>query len=95
MARGLADPKAGEWSLSLHCEVGAMLATHAGLGQSGVGALAHAYERWDGKGFEDDAIPPSSAATRSTSAPSRSAPSTSRRCSSVEAVPAHQLQAAP
>src|SRR5699024_9898423 len=42
-------------------EVGAMLAERVGLGPSVVDALAHAYERWDGKGWparlEGDAIP--------------------------------------
>lgn len=61
VARGLADPKAGERSLSMHCEVGAMLAVRVGLEQPVVDALAHAYERWDGKGYpgrlEGDAIP--------------------------------------
>jgi HD-GYP domain-containing protein (c-di-GMP phosphodiesterase class II)/DNA-binding CsgD family transcriptional regulator len=61
VARGLADPKGTERSLSTHCEVGAMLAARAGLRPSVVDALAHAYERWDGKGFparlEGDAIP--------------------------------------
>jgi HD-GYP domain-containing protein (c-di-GMP phosphodiesterase class II) len=61
VARGLADPKAGERSLSTHCEVAAMLASRVGLEQSVVDALAHAYERWDGKGFpaglEGDTIP--------------------------------------
>ena len=61
VARGLADPKGAERSLSTHCEVGAMLAGRAGLGQPVVDALAHAYERWDGKGFpaglEGDLIP--------------------------------------
>ena len=61
IARGLADPKGTERSLSTHCEVGAMLATRAGLGQPVVDALAHAYERRDGKGYpsglEGDAIP--------------------------------------
>jgi HD-GYP domain-containing protein (c-di-GMP phosphodiesterase class II)/DNA-binding CsgD family transcriptional regulator len=61
IARGLADPKAGGRGLSAHCEVGAMLARRVGLEQSVVDALAHAYERWDGKGFparlEGDAIP--------------------------------------
>jgi HD-GYP domain-containing protein (c-di-GMP phosphodiesterase class II)/DNA-binding CsgD family transcriptional regulator len=51
VARGLADPKGTERSLSTHCEVGAMLAQRVGLAQSVVDALAHAYERWDGKGF--------------------------------------------
>jgi HD-GYP domain-containing protein (c-di-GMP phosphodiesterase class II)/DNA-binding CsgD family transcriptional regulator len=61
VARGLADPKAGERSLSTHCEVAATLAARVGLEQSVVDALAHAYERWDGKGFparlEGDAVP--------------------------------------
>jgi HD-GYP domain-containing protein (c-di-GMP phosphodiesterase class II)/DNA-binding CsgD family transcriptional regulator len=61
VARGLADPKGTERSLSTHCEVAAMLARRAGLQQPVVDALAHAYERWDGKGFparlEGDAIP--------------------------------------
>jgi HD-GYP domain-containing protein (c-di-GMP phosphodiesterase class II) len=61
VARGLADPKGAERSLSTHCEVGAMLAERVGLAQSVVDALAHAYERWDGKGFParlaGDAIP--------------------------------------
>jgi len=61
VARGLADPNSGERSLSTHCEVGAMLAERTGLAQSVVDALAHAYERWDGKGFparlEGDTIP--------------------------------------
>jgi HD-GYP domain-containing protein (c-di-GMP phosphodiesterase class II) len=61
VARGLADPKGTERSLSTHCEVAAMLAGRAGLEQSVVDALAHAYERWDGKGFpaglDGDAIP--------------------------------------
>jgi HD-GYP domain-containing protein (c-di-GMP phosphodiesterase class II)/DNA-binding CsgD family transcriptional regulator len=61
VARGLADPKGTERSLSTHCEVAAMLARSAGLERPVVDALAHAYERWDGKGFpaglEGDAIP--------------------------------------
>ena len=51
VARGLADPKGGERSLSTHCEVAAMLAGRVGLEQPVVDALAHAYERWDGKGY--------------------------------------------
>jgi len=51
VARGLADPKGGQRSLATHCEVAAMLAGRAGLDQSVVDALAHAYERWDGKGY--------------------------------------------
>jgi HD-GYP domain-containing protein (c-di-GMP phosphodiesterase class II)/DNA-binding CsgD family transcriptional regulator len=61
VARGLVDPKGAERSLSTHCEVGAMLAERIGLAPSVVTALAHAYERWDGKGFPErlqgDAIP--------------------------------------
>ncbi len=61
LAGALADPRGGERSMSTHCEVGAMLAGRAGLEQPVVDALAHAYERWDGKGFpaglEGDAIP--------------------------------------
>ena len=61
VARGLADPKGTERSLSTHCEVAAMLAGRAGLEQPVLDALAHAYERWDGKGFparlQSDAIP--------------------------------------
>jgi HD-GYP domain-containing protein (c-di-GMP phosphodiesterase class II) len=61
VARGLADPKGMERSLSTHCEVGGMLARSAGLEAPVVEALEHAYERWDGKGFparlEGEAIP--------------------------------------
>jgi HD-GYP domain-containing protein (c-di-GMP phosphodiesterase class II) len=60
-ARGLADPKGMERSLSTHCEVAVMLAARAGLDAAVVEALGHAYERWDGKGFpaglRGDAIP--------------------------------------
>ncbi|HXV33841.1 MAG TPA: HD domain-containing phosphohydrolase [Gaiellaceae bacterium] len=61
VAKGLADPKGMERSLSAHCEVAGMLAARAGLSPPVVGALEHAYERWDGKGFparlEGEAIP--------------------------------------
>jgi HD-GYP domain-containing protein (c-di-GMP phosphodiesterase class II)/DNA-binding CsgD family transcriptional regulator len=61
VARALADPKGTERSLSAHCEVAVMLAGRIGLEPSVVDALAHAYERWDGKGFpaglEGDAVP--------------------------------------
>ena len=61
VASGLADPKGAERSLSTHCEIAAMLAVRVGLARPVVDALAHAYERWDGKGFpaglEGDAIP--------------------------------------
>jgi HD-GYP domain-containing protein (c-di-GMP phosphodiesterase class II)/DNA-binding CsgD family transcriptional regulator len=36
-----------------HCEVGARLAARLGLGSGVVEALAHAYERWDGRGLPD------------------------------------------
>jgi HD-GYP domain-containing protein (c-di-GMP phosphodiesterase class II)/DNA-binding CsgD family transcriptional regulator len=61
VARGLADVKGAERALSMHCEVAVMLARRVGLEPSVVDALAHAYERWDGKGFPTglagDAIP--------------------------------------
>jgi HD-GYP domain-containing protein (c-di-GMP phosphodiesterase class II) len=61
IARALANPKGEERSLTAHCEVAVMLAGRSGLEQPVVEALAHAYERWDGKGFpaglEADAIP--------------------------------------
>ncbi len=61
IARALSDPKSEERSLSTHCEVAVMLARRAGLERSVLDALAHAYERWDGKGFPaglgGDAIP--------------------------------------
>jgi HD-GYP domain-containing protein (c-di-GMP phosphodiesterase class II) len=36
-----------------HCEVGARLAARLGMGAGVVDALAHAYERWDGRGLPD------------------------------------------
>jgi HD-GYP domain-containing protein (c-di-GMP phosphodiesterase class II)/DNA-binding CsgD family transcriptional regulator len=61
VARGLVEALGEERSLPTHCEVAAMLARRVGLEQPVVEALAHAYERWDGKGFpvglEGDAIP--------------------------------------
>ncbi len=36
-----------------HCEVGARLATRMGMGAGVAAALAHAYERWDGRGVPD------------------------------------------
>ena len=38
-------------SVVSHCEVGARLATRLGLGDGVAHALAHAYERWDGRGL--------------------------------------------
>ena len=61
IARALADPKGTDRSLSAHCEVAVMLAARTGVQQPVVNALAHAYERWDGKGYptrlKGDAIP--------------------------------------
>jgi HD-GYP domain-containing protein (c-di-GMP phosphodiesterase class II)/DNA-binding CsgD family transcriptional regulator len=53
VAAAVTDPGMTRRSLSGHCEVGARLATRLGLGDTVSGALAHAYERWDGKGFPD------------------------------------------
>jgi len=50
VVRALADPGASARSLSQHCEVGARLATRLGVGDGVCVALAHAYERWDGRG---------------------------------------------
>jgi HD-GYP domain-containing protein (c-di-GMP phosphodiesterase class II) len=50
IARALADPAADRRSLSQHCEVAARMAARLGLGEEVRLALAHAYERWDGKG---------------------------------------------
>jgi HD-GYP domain-containing protein (c-di-GMP phosphodiesterase class II) len=61
VARALGDPRGAARSLSAHCEVGARLAGRLGLGGGVVESLAHAYERWDGRGFPDglagEAIP--------------------------------------
>jgi len=53
VAASLADPNGAKRSLSEHCEVATLLATHLGLGNPVRDALAHAYERWDGAGFPD------------------------------------------
>jgi HD-GYP domain-containing protein (c-di-GMP phosphodiesterase class II) len=53
VARAMTDPGASERSLSAHCEVAARLAARLGLGEGVVGALSHAYERWDGRGLPD------------------------------------------
>ena len=50
VARALADPGMERRSLSGHCEVAARLATRLGMPEPVRNALAHAYERWDGKG---------------------------------------------
>jgi HD-GYP domain-containing protein (c-di-GMP phosphodiesterase class II)/DNA-binding CsgD family transcriptional regulator len=50
VTRTLADLAQGDRSLATHCEVATMLAGRMGLPAPVVEALAHAYERWDGKG---------------------------------------------
>jgi HD-GYP domain-containing protein (c-di-GMP phosphodiesterase class II) len=50
VARALTGPGAAQRSLAQHCEVGARLASRLGLGEPVCAAMAHAYERWDGKG---------------------------------------------
>jgi hypothetical protein len=49
----LADPGGKARSLSAHCEVGARLAARIGLPPDVTTAVAHGYERWDGKGLPD------------------------------------------
>ncbi|MDP9073941.1 MAG: LuxR family transcriptional regulator, partial [Actinomycetota bacterium] len=53
VASALSDPGAKRRSLSGHCEVAARLATRIGLPAEVTAALAHAYERWDGKGLPE------------------------------------------
>jgi HD-GYP domain-containing protein (c-di-GMP phosphodiesterase class II) len=50
VVRAMTDPGMERRSLSGHCEVGARLATRLGMVDSVCQSLAHAYERWDGKG---------------------------------------------
>ena len=50
VTRALADPGLDARSSSGHCEVAARLARRLGLDDAVCGALAHAFERWDGKG---------------------------------------------
>lgn len=51
ISRALSDPGMERRSLSGHCEVASLLASRLGMSQSVCDALAHAYERWDGKGY--------------------------------------------
>ncbi len=51
VVRAFTDPGMSRRSLSQHCEVGSRLAARVGLGESVCQALAHAYERWDGRGY--------------------------------------------
>ncbi|GAC1601507.1 MAG: HD domain-containing protein [Acidimicrobiales bacterium] len=53
VAAALRDPGGKRRSLSAHCEAGARLATRIGLPPEVTHGLAHAYERWDGKGLPD------------------------------------------
>jgi HD-GYP domain-containing protein (c-di-GMP phosphodiesterase class II) len=49
----MADPGMDRRSLSGHCEVAARLAARLGVDAAIERALAHAYERWDGRGYPD------------------------------------------
>jgi HD-GYP domain-containing protein (c-di-GMP phosphodiesterase class II) len=53
VARALGDPGGERRSLSAHCEAASRLATRLGMPASVCNSLAHAYERWDGKGYPD------------------------------------------
>jgi HD-GYP domain-containing protein (c-di-GMP phosphodiesterase class II)/DNA-binding CsgD family transcriptional regulator len=53
VVRALTDPGWERRSLAGHCEVASRLAVRLGLGEAVRLALAHAYERWDGKGLPD------------------------------------------
>jgi HD-GYP domain-containing protein (c-di-GMP phosphodiesterase class II) len=53
IVRALSDPGWASRSSSGHCEVGARLAQRLGLDDAVCDALAHAFERWDGKGHPD------------------------------------------
>lgn len=53
VAAALSDPGGKRRSLSAHCEVGARLSVRMGLPAEVTASLAHAYERWDGKGLPD------------------------------------------
>ena len=53
IVRALSDPGWASRSSSGHCEVGARLARRLGLDDAVCDALAHAFERWDGKGHPD------------------------------------------
>jgi len=53
VVRAMADPGVEHRSLSGHCEVAARLAVRLGMADAVCDALAHAYERWDGKGYPD------------------------------------------
>ena len=50
VVRAMTDPGMERRSLSGHCEVASRLASRLGLHETVSEPLAHAYERWDGKG---------------------------------------------
>lgn len=50
VAHALADRGGPARSMAAHCEVAAMLARRLGLNRAVAEALAHGYERWDGRG---------------------------------------------
>jgi HD-GYP domain-containing protein (c-di-GMP phosphodiesterase class II) len=51
VALALRDPRAQERSLAGHCELGAILAAGLGMSEGVRTSLAHAFERWDGRGL--------------------------------------------
>jgi HD-GYP domain-containing protein (c-di-GMP phosphodiesterase class II)/DNA-binding CsgD family transcriptional regulator len=51
VAAAVRNRKAGGRALAGHCEVGAMLAAGLGMGEGVLNSLAHAFERWDGRGI--------------------------------------------
>lgn len=53
VVRAMRDPGMAERSLSGHCEVASRLASRLGMSEAVRHSLAHAYERWDGKGYPD------------------------------------------
>jgi HD-GYP domain-containing protein (c-di-GMP phosphodiesterase class II) len=53
VVRAMSDPGMEQRSLSGHCEVASRLASRLGMSKSVCQGLAHAYERWDGKGYPD------------------------------------------
>ncbi|MGH2736977.1 MAG: HD domain-containing phosphohydrolase [Actinomycetota bacterium] len=58
----ISDPKGTERAIRAHCEVGQMLASRIGLGDSVLNALGCTFERWDGKGLPNgiagEEVPP-------------------------------------
>ena len=50
VASVLRDPKSRTRAMAGHCEVGAILAAGLGMSEGVRTSLAHAFERWDGKG---------------------------------------------